>query len=546
MFCWQCEQTRNGTGCEAGGVCGKKPEVADLQDLLRLILTGLSKAALAARAKGHVDNEIDRFTIGAVFSTITNVDFDPPRFQELINKAAAYRDQLKQKADMPECDCEEMNLKPAETLDSLIKQAADHSAYWHKDLPEAATLGLRETAVYGLKGLCAYADHASVLGQEDENLFKFVYECLAATRDKSLTLDDWLAMALKVGEMNVLAMKLLDDGNTGAYGHPVPTKVPLGPKTGKAIVVSGHDLKDLKMLLEQTKGKGINIYTHGEMLPTHGYPELKKYPHFHGHFGTAWQHQTAELPEFPGPVLFTTNCIQRPGPATGDRTFTTGLVGWPGMPQIKADSKGHKDFTPIIEKALSMPGYDMDEDKGEVMVGFGHNAVLSVADKVVELVKSGKIKRFILVGGCDGAKPGRNYYTELVDKAPQDTIILTLACGKFRFFDHKLGEFEGLPRLLDIGQCNDAYSAVIIAQALAKAFDCEINDLPLSLVLSWYEQKACAVLLSLLYLGIKNMRLGPTLPAFIHPDVLNVLHEKLNLTPIGTPEDDLKAMFAQS
>ena len=540
MFCWQCEQTRNGSGCDAGGVCGKKPEVSDLQDLLRFVLTGLSKAALAAREKGFVDPEADRFTAAAVFSTITNVDFDPERFQELINQAVTLRDKLKDKAGL-DCQCPELVYKPAASLEGLIEEAA--KATW-RNLDDQVVLSMRETAVYGLKGLCAYADHASVLGYEDEKIFTFVHECLAKTTDKSLTLNDWLDLALKVGEVNVATMKLLDEANTSTYGHPTPTKVPLGARAGKCIVVTGHDLRDLKMLLEQTEGKGINIYTHGEMLPTHGYPELKKYPHFYGHFGTAWQHQTAELPQFPGPVLFTTNCIQRPGPATKEHTFTTGQVGWPDIPHIPADAKGNKDFGPVIEKALAMPGYASDEDKGDVMVGFGHNAVLSVADKVIDLVKSGKIKRFLLVAGCDGAKPGRNYYTDFVDNAPKDAVVLTLACGKFRFFDHKLGDIEGLPRLLDIGQCNDAYSAVVIATALAEAFNCTINDLPLSFIISWYEQKACAVLLSLLHLGVKNIHLGPSLPAFIHPDILKVLNEKLGLRPIGTAEDDLKEIFA--
>jgi len=539
MFCWQCEQTKNGTGCENGGVCGKKPEVSDLQDLLRFALEGLSRAALAAREKGHIDPAVDRFTAAAVFSTITNVEFDPARIQALIHKAVEYRDLLKAKSGL-ECDCPEMTFKPAESLDGLMEQAK--KATW-RDLDDPVVLSMRETAIYGLKGLCAYADHASILGQEDEKLFTFIHECLAATRDKSLTLDDWLNMALKVGEMNVLAMKLLNEGNTGAYGHPVPTTVPLGAKAGKCIVVTGHDLKDLKMLLEQTEGKGINVYTHGEMLPAHGYPGLKKHPHFHGHFGTAWQHQSSELPEFPGPVIFTTNCIQRPGPVTKDHTYTTGLVGWPEIPHIPADANGHKDFGPVIAKALAMPGYTQDTDKGTVMVGFGHNAVLGVADKVIEAVKAGQIKRFLLVAGCDGAKPGRNYYTDIVDKAPKDAVILTLACGKFRFFDHKLGDIGGIPRLLDIGQCNDAYSAVLIAQALAGAFNCGINDLPLSFIISWYEQKAAAVLLTLLYLGVKNIHLGPSLPAFIHPDILKVLNEKLGLRPIGTAEGDLKEIF---
>lgn len=539
MFCWQCEQTKNGAGCDNGGVCGKKPEVSDLQDLLRFVLEGLSRAALAARALGYVDRAIDRFTLGAVFSTVTNVEFDPERVRDLILKAVRYRDQLMEKGGL-DCNCPELAFTPAASLEGLIEQA--HEATW-RHLDDPVVLSMRETAIYGLKGLCAYADHASVLGYEDDRIFNFVYECLAAARNGSLTLDDWLTMSLKVGEMNVLTMKLLDEANTGAYGHPRPTGVPLGHKAGKCILVSGHDLKDLKMLLEQTEGRNINIYTHGEMLPAHGYPELKRYPHFYGHFGTAWQNQTRELPQFPGPVLFTTNCIQRPGPVTQDRTFTTGVVGWPGLPHIVADDQGQKDFGPVIEKALSLPGFEKDEDRGQVTVGFGHQAVLGVADRVVAAVKAGKIRRFMLVGGCDGARPGRDYYTDMVDKAPKDVVILTLACGKFRFFDHQLGDIDGLPRLLDIGQCNDAYSAVVIAQALAQAFNCGVNDLPLSFIISWYEQKAVAILLSLLYLGIRDIYLGPSLPAFIHPDILKVLNEKLGLRPIGAADDDLKKIF---
>ncbi len=539
MFCWQCEQTKNGAGCDTGGVCGKKPEVADLQDLLRFVLEGLSRAALAARKKGFVDRNIDRFTVAAVFSTVTNVEFDPARLQELIYKAVAFRDLLKEKGGL-DCDCPEITFTPAATLDGLIEQA--HKATW-RDLDDPVVLSMRETAIYGLKGLCAYADHASILGREDAKIFDFVHECLAAARDKSLTLNDWLTMAMKVGEMNLATMKLLDEANTGAYGHPTPTKVPLGAKAGKAILITGHDLKDLKMLLEQTTGKGINIYTHGEMLPAHGYPELKKYPHFYGHFGTAWQNQFAELPKFPGPVLFTTNCIQRPAASYHENVFTTGLVGWPGAAHIAADWNGHKDFGPLIAKALAMPGFEKDQDAGEVMVGFGHNTVLGVADKVIAAVKAGQISRFLLVAGCDGAKPGRNYYTEIVEKAPKDAIILTLACGKFRFFDQQLGDIGGIPRLLDIGQCNDAYSAIVIASALAGAFNCGVNDLPLSFILSWYEQKACAILLTLLHLGIKNIHLGPSLPAFVHPAILQTLSDQFGLKPIGTAEGDLKAIF---
>jgi hydroxylamine reductase len=399
-------------------------------------------------------------------------------------------------------------------------------------------LSLQQTLIYGLKGLAAYADHARILGQEDDAVYAFIHEGLAATLNKELGLDDWVGLVLKCGEVNLKAMELLDAGNTGTYGHPVPTKVPLGAKAGKAILVSGHDLKDLEEILKQTVGKGINVYTHGEMLPCHGYPELKKYPQFYGHYGTAWQNQAKEFDEFPGAILMTTNCIQKPRDSYKDNIFTTGLVGWPGVKHVKGP-----DFSEVIDKALSLPGFQADTNGKEVMVGFGRNAVLGVADKIIEAVKGGAIKHFFLVAGCDGAKPGRNYYTELVEKIPEDCVVLTLACGKFRFFDKDLGDIGGIPRLLDIGQCNDAYSAVQIAVALAGAFDCGVNDLPLSMILSWYEQKACAILLSLLYLGIKDIRLGPTLPAFITPNVLDVLVKNFNIMPIGTPDDDLKAIL---
>lgn len=540
MFCWQCEQTKGGQGCDgAAGVCGKKADVAELQDLLLFIVKGLGFAATKARARNLVKREIDRFTVGAVFATLTNVDFDAPRFSELIKQAASYRDELKQALGLTD-ENQALSLKPGATLAELVEQGKAHG---FKDNGNDLVLSLRETAVYGLKGLCAYADHAAVLGQEDEALYTFVHELLAATLVSSLTLDDWLGLAMKVGEMNLKAMELLDKGNTTAYGHPAPTAVPLGHRAGHAILVSGHDLKDMAMLLEQTQGRGINIYTHGEMLPAHGYPELKKYPHFYGHFGTAWQNQAKEFPEFPGAILFTTNCIQKPAAGTDDKIFTTGQVGFPGLKHIPAKADGAKDFTPIIEKALALPGFASDADKGSVTVGFARNAVLGVAGKVIELVKAGKIRRFLLVGGCDGAKPGRNYYTDLVAKAPKDTIILTLACGKFRFFDQQLGDIEGIPRLLDIGQCNDSYSAIQIALALADAFNCGVNDLPLSIILSWYEQKACAVLLTLLHLGIRNMKLGPTLPAFIHPTILKVLVDKFALAPIGDVDADLKQIL---
>lgn len=541
MFCNQCEQTAKGVGCSVSGVCGKKPEVAALQDLLIHALKGLSLYALEGRRVGVVDGEVNRFTCEGMFSTLTNVDFDPARFQELINRASQLTDQLKQKVAgaSGRVDFADplANFKPAVDLAGLIRQgeevgiASDHGA-----APDIQSL--QQILLYGIKGVAAYADHAAILGQEDDQVYAFIHEGLAALTDKELTLNDWVALVLKCGEVNLRTMELLDTANTGTYGHPVPTEVPLGHKKGKCILISGHDLKDLAELLQQTEGKGIYVYTHGEMLPTHGYPELKKYKHFYGHYGTAWQNQKKEFPGFPGAILMTTNCIQEPQATYLDNIFTTGLVGWPGARHVR-----NGDFGPVIEKALAMPGFASDEDKGSVMVGFARNAVLGVADKVIEGVKSGAIKHFFLVAGCDGAKPGRNYYTEFVEKTPQDTVVLTLACGKFRFFDQKLGDIGGIPRLLDIGQCNDAYSAIQIAVALANAFDCSVNDLPLSMVLSWYEQKAVAILLTLLHLGIKNIRLGPSLPAFITTNVLNVLVQNFDIKPITTVDEDLAAIL---
>ncbi len=543
MFCYQCEQTAKGTGCTIQGVCGKDPEVAALQDLLTYALIGLGQVAHAARAKGIVDNQVNRFTAEGLFSTLTNVDFDPDRFPPLINQAVALRERLK--AKLPgQAFSGAAAFIPAGDKAGMIAQAPQAFSFKAAGGDPDVT-SLQHLTIFGLRGIAAYADHAAILGQEDDLVYAFLHQALAATQDSSLGLGDWVGIALKAGEVNIRAMELLDAGNTGVYGHPVPTKVPLGHKAGKAILVSGHDLKDLAMLLEQSAGKGVTVYTHGEMLPTHGYPELKKHPHFYGHYGTAWQNQIKEFPEFPGAILMTTNCIQRPKGDTGDKIFTTGLVGWPGVSHIKADASGQKDFSPVIAKALALPGFASDADQGEVMVGFGRNAVLSVAGAVIDAVKSGAIKHFFLVGGCDGAKPGRSYYSDFVEQAPQDTVILTLACGKFRFFDKQLGDIGGIPRLLDIGQCNDAYSAVQIALALAGAFNCGVNDLPLSMILSWYEQKACAILLSLLHLGIKDIRLGPSLPAFVTPNVLKVLVENFNIMPISTPEADLAACLGK-
>ncbi|MBG0791715.1 MAG: hydroxylamine reductase [Desulfovibrionaceae bacterium] len=530
MFCYQCEQAAKG-GCTKIGVCGKTDDTATLQDLLLYMTKGLSQVAVAAREKGIEDPEANRFTVEAVFSTLTNVNFDDARFAKLIGQCAALRDALKARIPGVSFDGPAA-LVPAADIPGMVAQGKTVGVENDPE-PDADLKSLKQTLVYGLKGVAAYADHAAILGREDNALYARIQELLAATLSTDLTLEQCVDAALECGRINIRAMELLDDANTSAYGHPVPTQVKLGPTAGKAILVSGHDLKDLETLLRQTEGTGINVYTHGEMLPCHGYPELKKYPHLAGHYGTAWQNQKKEFAKFPGAILMTTNCIQDPKNYI-ENIFTTGLVGWPGAAHVK-----NEDFTPVIERALAMDGFAEDLDKGTVMVGFARNAVLSVAETVINAVKSGDIRHFLLVGGCDGAKPGRNYYTEIVEKAPKDTVILTLACGKFRFFDKQLGDIGGIPRLLDIGQCNDAYSAVQIALALAKAFDCSVNDLPLSLVLSWYEQKAVAILLSLLALGIKNIKLGPTLPAFITPGVLNYLVDTYNIAPITTPEQDL-------
>ncbi|MCP3926560.1 MAG: hydroxylamine reductase [Desulfobacterales bacterium] len=532
MFCYQCEQTAKGKGCDKVGICGKQPDVAALQDLLIHGVKGMSYLANEAGKKGFKDAQMDKFLFEAVFSTLTNVDFDPARFEILIAKCSEYSTKLSKETGVNspvDCSCSGKNLGELVAFGEKVGINADENL--NEDIRS-----LRELLIYGLKGLAAYADHAGILGQTDEVIASFMYEGFAATLDDSLGVNELVGLVLKCGEINIRAMELLDAGNTGTYGHPIPTEVPLGAKKGKAILVSGHDLKDLAMLLEQTDGKGINIYTHGEMLPTHGYPELKKYSHFHGHYGTAWQNQVKEFKAFPGAILMTTNCIQKPNESYQPNIFTTGLVGWPGVTHI-AD----KDFTPVIEKALSLPGFDADTEGKKVMVGFARNSVLGVADKIIEAVKGDALKHFFLVGGCDGAKPGRNYYTDFVDQVPQDCVVLTLACGKFRFFDKEMGDIGGIPRLLDVGQCNDAYSAVQIALALANAFDCGVNDLPLSFILSWYEQKAVVILLSLLHLGIKNIKLGPSLPAFISPNVLNVLVENFNIAPISTVEEDMKA-----
>lgn len=507
MFCFQCEQTAQGKGCTVTGVCGKKADTANLQDELTNTLIELANCG----EKNETNTEL---LIEGLFTTITNVNFDNKSIIAFIQKVK----------DRINCD-----------------KTFDINSVWNAD---EDIRSLKSLILFGLKGIAAYAHHARVLGYKNSDVDDFFYTALQDI-SKDLSAEELTALVLKTGEINLKCMELLDKANTEIYGTPVPVKVSTNIEPGPFIVVTGHDLHDLALLLEQTKDKGINIYTHGEMLPCHAYPELKKYQHLKGNFGTAWQNQQKEFDNIPAPVLFTTNCIMPVKESYADRIFTTSVVEYPGMVHIGED----KDFTPVIEKALELGGYKELQkmtgiNGGEILtVGFGHNTVLSVADKVIDAVKSGALKHIFLVGGCDGAKPGRNYYTEFVKQTPQDTLILTLACGKYRFNDLDLGDINGIPRLLDMGQCNDAYSAIKVAVELSKAFNCTVNELPLSLVLSWYEQKAVCILLTLLYLGIENIRLGPSLPAFVSPNVLNLLVEKFKIKPISTPEEDLKEIL---
>ena len=543
MFCYQCEQTMKGKGCTRVGVCGKTPEVAALQDLLIHSLKGLSIASVAGRKVNISDKETNRFTCMAMFSTLTNVEFDPYRFEDLLFQSVSLRDKMIQRVTAAggkvETTSDAVTLKLKPTLDGMVKQAKNYGLMSDPDVnPDIRSL--QHMLLFGIKGMAAYTDHAAEHDQEDEGNYEFVHRGLASLEDKSLGMNELLGLVLECGEKNLRAMELLSLGNTGAYGNPVPTKVPLGAKKGKAILVSGHDLIDLEAVLKASQGKGIVVYTHGEMLPSHGYPKLKeRFPHFYGHYGTAWQNQKKEFDQFPGAILMTSNCIQKPKRTYKENIFTTGTVGWPGVAHVSKQNLG-----PLVDRALELPGYTEDKPDMEILVGFGHNAVLGVADKIVAGVKDGSIGHFFLVGGCDGVKKSRNYYTEFVEKTPDNSIVLTLACGKFKFYKHQLGDINGIPRLLDVGQCNDAHSAVLIAVALTKAFDTDVNGLPLSFIISWYEQKAVAVLLSLLHLGIKDIHLGPSLPAFVTPNVLDVLVKNYNLTPIGTPEGDLKKILA--
>jgi hydroxylamine reductase len=552
MFCYQCEQAAKGSGCTMVGVCGKSPDVAAMQDLLIYGVKGLAMYEHRNILLGNADRATGLFIVEVLFTTVTNVNFDVNRLAAMALKIAQIRDSAKVRyinAYKAINGTEPAELggaadwQPADSVAGMIAQGMTVSIEAEKSQFGDDVTALRELIIYGLKGTAAYADHAYVLGQEDDNVYAFFAEALNFIAEEKHDLNQLIGMTLKVGEVNLKVMELLDTANTGAYGHPSPTSVRVTPVAGKAILVSGHDLLDLKMLLEQTEGKGVNIYTHGEMLPAHGYPELRKYSHLVGNYGGAWQDQAKEFDAFPGSILMTTNCIQKPRDSYQSRIFTTGLVAWPDVTHISGENDGSKDFSAVIESALMAPGFTADETEQTIMVGFGHNAVLGVAPVVIDAVKSGKIRHFFLVGGCDGAKSGRNYYTDFATSVPDDCVILTLACGKFRFNKLPFGDIGGIPRLLDIGQCNDAYSAIKIAVALADAFGIGVNDLPLSMVLSWYEQKAVCILLTLLHLGIKDIRLGPSLPAFITPTVLDVLVKNFNIMPISTPEADLKAIL---
>ncbi len=536
MYCNQCEQRAKEKACEKIGVCGKKDSTAKIQDELVYALRLLAQTSLKADAKGITDSQIDVFIAKALFRTLTNVNFDEEALQSCIKECIILRKKIAEKLGCsPQFDAESCQ----KALDDIEKNA------WSVDSMSADINinSLMQILLYGTKGVAAYADHAAILGEYDASIYTFIKRALSAgIADKQghieeRTMQDWLDLVMECGHANLLAMELLERGNTQHFGHPEPTQVALGQKKGKAIVISGHDLLDLYNLLQQTVGRGINIYTHGEMLPAHAYPKLKAFTHLAGHFGTAWQNQQKEMADFPGAVLFTTNCIQNPG-SHGDKIFTTGAVGYP---HVEHCPQG--DFSKVIEKALSMDGFSDDMEKGHVTVGFGRKTLLDATPAVLDAVKSGALKHIFLVGGCDGAKPGRNYYTEFVEKSPKDTLILTLACGKFRFFDKDLGTLGPFPRLLDVGQCNDAYAAVQVAIALAEALQCTVNDLPLSLVLSWYEQKAVSILLTLLALGVKNVRLGPSLPSFISPDVLQVLVDKWQIQPITTADEDLATLL---
>lgn len=533
MFCFQCEQTAGCTGCTRAGVCGKSAMTAKLQDTLTGALIALANIAACSNKNSNnnlsesLANEINHLILEGLFATITNVNFDDASIKNLTARIHAAA------------------TKTANACNVSIVSDYDMNNIWNAN---EDIRSLKSLILFGVRGMAAYAYHAMTLGYTDASLNQFFLTALDSL-SKDCGMNELLPIVMEVGRFNLTCMELLDRANTETFGDPVPVSVSLTVEKGPFIVVTGHDLEDIKQLLEQTKDKGINIYTHGEMLPAHAYPELKKYPHLKGNFGTAWQNQQKEFASLPAPILFTTNCLMPPKASYADRVFTTGAVVFPNTPFISSSTDGHKDFTPVIEKALELGGFSKDQHftgingGSSVMTGFARNAILSSAGEIVDAVKSGAIRHFFLVAGCDGARAGRNYYTEFVKQTPSDSIVLTLACGKYRFNDLDLGTIGAFPRLMDMGQCNDAYSAIKVAVALADAFGCGVNDLPLSMILSWYEQKAVCILLTLLHLGIKNIKLGPTLPAFLSPNVLNYLVEHFAIAPVTTPEADLKEIL---
>lgn len=552
MYCYQCEQTDRTharPGCASTrGNCGKDANTSDLQDLLVHVLKGIAQYSRRARDLGAANDAAGGFVLYGMFTTLTNVNFNATRFVSLLQEAARVRDQAKAAYESaarkqglsPEILTGPAAWQPAIDLDALLQDAQRASINAGIEVVGEDVVGLRALVLYGLKGVCAYAHHAHVLGYENTDIYAAIEQVLDFLANDPTDINALLEQALRLGHVNLEVMKMLDAANTGSFGQQQPTAVRVSPIKGKAILVSGHDLGDLHALLEQTQGKGINVYTHGEMLPAHAYPVLKAYPHLVGNYGGAWQDQQAEFAAFPGPILMTSNCIIEPQPQYRQRIFTAGPVGWPGVRHIE-----NHDFSVLIQAAQALPGFKEDAPEKTVTVGFGHNAVLGVSDKVIDAVKAGAIRHFFLIGGCDGAAPGRNYYTEFAEQTPQDTVVLTLGCNKYRFNQHEFGDIGGIPRLLDVGQCNDTYSAIRIASALAEAFKCGVNDLPLSLVISWFEQKAAAVLLTLLALDIKNIRLGPTLPAFLTPNVLNVLVEKFGIQPIGEAKADIASALSR-
>lgn len=545
MFCYQCEQTANGKGCTRLGVCGKTPEIAGLQDLLIFQVKGISYYGNRLLENGEeVEKDTIRFIEKVLFTTLTNVNFDADVHVELLRQSGQIKEELRERAGDGENPPAHAVYDLPDTKTEMLKDAPIAGIMYDQEL-DIDIRSLRQTVLYGLKGISAYGHQARELGYYSEQVDCFYLQALAALTDDSLTVEELIRLTMRTGENACEVMKVLDEANTSVYGNPVPHKVNVHRRKGPFIIVSGHDLKDLEMLLEQTKGTGVNVYTHGEMLPCHGYQGLKKYTHLVGNFGGAWQDQQKQFDNLPGCILMTTNCLMRPREGYKDRIYSTNVVGWEGVKYIGKKENGEKDFSGIIKQAIELGGFMEEEEPKEILVGFGHHATLSYADQIVGAVKEGKIRHFFLIGGCDGARPGRNYYTEFAKAVPKDCMILTLACGKYRFNKLEFGEVAGLPRLLDIGQCNDVYSAIRIATALADAFDTDVNSLPLTLIVSWYEQKAVADLLALLSLGIKGIYLGPTLPAFLSPNVLQYLVDTFDLKQISNPEDDLKSCLKQ-